>query len=207
MRISANHVRVAAIAVALLSLAACAPIVAQTDRAPPPPSDRSAPAPSARDLPLPKDVKVGARSALGTAVLNDGIYHCADPQHPLLSKYPDCRGIPVIVLVTQKGCLSLIPYAALVIHSDRKKTKVVWQIYGPVGYEFAGNGIELSRLNGGTLNPGDVYANKQHQGDRYKWELKQGAIFPGGMAHDAHVVDPNGVACEPIDPVAINIID
>jgi hypothetical protein len=207
MRISLNLVRVACIAGAALSLAACAPM-AQVSTPPGPAAERSAPPPpSSRDLPLPKDVKLGARSRYGTAMLTDGIFHCADPKHPAIAKYPDCRGIPVIVLQTQQGCLSLIPYAALVIHSDRKKTKVIWQIYGPQGYEFASDGIQLSRLIGGTLNPGDVYANKQHQGDRYKWELKQDAIFPGGMAHDARVVDPSGTPCEPIDPVAINIID
>lgn len=210
MRTPPNFVRASGVAMATLSLAACTSMETERARPVPAPTERAGPPSSkSNDLLIPDNVKIGVRSKFGTAELKDGIYQCADPSHPKRTLYPDCKGIPVIVLQkTTGGCLSLIPYAGLIIHSERKKTKVVWQIYGPTGYEFAAaNGIELRRLSGGTLNPGDVYTQSQHQGDRFKWELKEGAYFPGGMAHDAHVVDPSGVPCEPLDPVAINVID
>lgn len=210
MGISAAILRTTAIALVSLGLAACAPMQSR-DAASTASADAVSPAAATRDGPaslLPDNVKLGVMSRFGTASLKDGIYQCADNNHPKLTLYPSCSGIPVIVLQKSTGgCLSLIPYAGLIVHSERRRTKIVWQIYGPTGYSFTDDGIELSKLNGGTLNPPDVYANKQNQGDRFKWELKQGAVFPGGMNHEAHVVDPSGVPCEPIDPVAINIID
>jgi len=205
---SGTFVRAAGLASAAVFLAACAPMPPQDSRPAATAAERSRASPDLAGLVLPEKVKLGAKSLFGTAMLNDGIFQCVDSDHPKANKYPDCKGIPVIVLQKSSGgCLSLVPYAGLIIHSERKRTKIIWQIYGPKGYEFAANGIELKKVSSGTLNPGDVYSDSQHQGDRFKWELKQGAIFPGAMAHQAHVVDPSGMDCEPIDPVAINIID
>lgn len=163
-----------------------------------------------REMP-PGDLTPGARlsvtSKLGSATLRAGDFHCAEQTHPKRALYPDCNSLPVVVLLKPKGgCLSLIPYVNLYIHSERKRTHVVWEIIGPKGYQFAeGNGIALTTSDGS--DPGMTYDSKKHMGRHFKWELRDSAVFPATIYHVANVVDEQGVPCEPIDPGMINVVN
>lgn len=173
-----------AMAIALLALAACGMLA---------PAERS----------------VGVQSALRTLSLTEGDFHCAEPPPaPNLPTYEDCVGIPIIVLVKPSGgCLALVPYVNLIVHTGGKRTKVVWKIRGNAEYRFdSTKGIALTKVPGTTdpTEPTDIYDSRLNQNDRYKWEVKPAATRNKKFAHVANVIDGVGRPCEWADPVIVN---
>lgn len=198
-----------------VSLAACVSPPTQEARSMPAEA-RSAPPPATRGTRGPGDVpmelrKFDVQSRDGNVTFRVGDLHCAEPSHPLHGRYPDCNGIPVVVLDNPKGgCIAVIPYANLIIHSQKKRTRVVWQITGGSDYEFdrSQDGIPLFKSKTDPTLPSRNYDRKQHQGDKWKWELHEEALYPKTFYHFANVVDKRtGTACEPIDPGMINVIN
>lgn len=204
-----------------ISLTACVSAPSQEARsAPPSASAQSARALNPRELPLSELRKVGVQSFQGSVIINVGDYHCAEGSHKYHDTYGDCDAIPVVVLLKPAGgCVALIPYADLWIHTDKKKVKLTWQIIGPKNYVFNPNtampidplkdGIAITKVTNTTdpTNPSDNYNGKAHGGRKFSWELKQDALTPRAFYHYANVNDPNGNACEPIDPGMINLVN
>ena len=154
--------------------------------------------------------KLKVQSRDGSVIINVGDYHCAEGSHSSHGRYGDCDNIPAVVLLKPDGsCIGLLPYADLWIHSNKKRTKVVWQIFGPPGYQFdtGKDGIEIDKQSSDPTLPGSNYDGKQNQGRKFKWELKEDALTPRQFYHLPNIVDPNGVPCEPIDPGMINLVN
>ena len=157
--------------------------------------------PKASDL-----TKIIVRSSDETITITEGDYHCVRKNAPNPNKYPSCDdGIPVIVLLKADGCLSLVPYYRLVIHTTGDRTVVRWKIHGPDGYKFDDtNGIALKRKANQATDPSAIYDGKQKENNRtFKYEVVVGA--PNfEFKHDAVVLSPNGTPCTPIDPLIQN---
>lgn len=147
------------------------------------------------------------RSRLGTVSLAQGDYHCAAAGHPYADKYTPCTDIPVVVLFKNDGsCLALVPYARLVVHTDKRRTPLEWSIFGSSTASFDANkGIEIKVQSSDGTPLGDVYDGKSHGGNRYRWVIKPNAPKDKQFDHAANVVDANNRPCEPIDPIAVNV--
>jgi len=146
----------------------------------------------------------------GSVVFYFGEYHCAEGSHPQHKLYGDCDGIPAVVLLKPGGCIGLLPYKSLTIHSEMKRTKVVWQIFGPPHYAFDTrfDGIALSATPGDPSVPSDNYDKKDNGGRKFKWELKE-SVPTRLFYHLPNIVDTSTTPptpCEPIDPRMINLI-
>jgi hypothetical protein len=155
--------------------------------------------------------RVGIQSEFGTASLQDGVYHCVSDEHPNPNRYPKCNdGIPVIVLLKESGsgCLALVPYRRLEVHTDQRRTKVVWKLFGPDGYRFdTTKGIELRRKQGSTdpTKPDAIFQDGgRDTGDKFRWTVRLGAPEKREFDHDASVRDAQDKLCERIDPLIIN---
>lgn len=194
-----------ALACVLVSLAACTT----------PPTQESASASGSKGGDIPKELrKFNVQSKDGNVTFKLGDLNCAHPSHPTHKLYGDCIGIPVVVLENPFNgeCIAVHPYANLIVHSDKMRTPVVWQIVGGPRYEFdrRQDGIALGRMPGTTdpTLPDDNYDRKQHQGQRWKWELRDDAKYPKTFYHLPHVVDTTtGKPCVPIDPGMINVVN
>jgi hypothetical protein len=158
--------------------------------------------------------RAGIRSEFGTASLQEGVYHCVSPGHSNPNKYPKCHdGIPVIVLLKEAsdGCLALVPYRTLMIHTNRDKTKVVWKLFGPDRYEFdLAKGIELRRKQNPTdpTLPDAIFEGGGREANgTFSWTIRLGAPEKKEFEHDARVLDPKnpGEHCERIDPLITNV--
>lgn len=209
MRFMPRLVLACVAATTVISLAACVSSPSQDARsAPAYASER----PVSRDGPKSGLGKDGVQSAEGNVIIKMGDLHCAEPSHPLHGTYPDCNAIPVVVLLKPLGgCIALMPYVNLYIHSDKKRVRVVWQILGPSDYEFAANdGIAISKVTGTTdpTLPSRNYDRKQNQGNKWKWELSDEALYPETFYHLPNVVQKKtGKPCEPIDPGMVNVVN
>lgn len=199
------------LACVLVSLVACTTAPNQEPRSAPPPASASKGA--SGDIPM-ELRKFDVQSKDGSVTFRFGDYHCAHPSHPTYRLYGDCNGIPVAVLENPYNgdCIAVHPYANLIIHSDRMRTLIVWQIFGGRQYEFdrTQDGITLGKMSGTTdpTLPGDNYDRKQHQGQRWKWELRDDAKYPKTFYHLPYVVNTtNGKPCVPIDPGMINVVN
>jgi len=159
--------------------------------------------------------KFNVQSKDGSVTFKLGDLHCAAHGHPLHKTYGDCIGVPVVVLENplNGGCIAVHPYANLIIHSKRERTLVVWHIvFGAAYYEFdkSIDGIALSKVTGTTdpTLPSDNYDKKEHQGRRWKWELRETALDDKAFYHLPNVVNTQtGKPCEPIDPGMINVVN
>ena len=157
--------------------------------------------PKADDL-----TKIIVRSSDETITITEGEYHCIGQGEDNPNKYPGCHeGIPVIVLLKDTGCLSLVPYYRLVIHTKGHRTVVRWKIHGPDGYKFdETNGIALKRKANQATDPSAIYDGKRRENNRtFKYEVMPGAP-EFEFKHDAVVLSPNGTQCIPIDPLIQN---
>jgi len=197
-------------------LAGCISAPAQEAR--PAPASAAAKAQTARDEPGANLRKSNVRSLDGSVIINVGDYHCAEGSHKYHELYGDCDPLPVVVLLKPAGgCIALIPYANLWIHTDKKKVKLTWQIMGPKNYVFDPNnaddplkdGIAITKVTGttDTTAPGDNYTGKMNGQTKYTWTLRDNALTPRAFYHYADVVDPSGHPCEPIDPGMINLVN
>ncbi len=196
-------------------LAGCMSAPAQEARSAP--ATASTTAQVSRDMPVTKLGKVGVKSLAGSVIINVGDYHCAEGRHKDHELYGDCDPLPVVVLIKPGGCVALIPYANLWIHTDRKRVSLTWRIMGPKNYVFNENkandplkdGIALTKVTGTTdpTAPGDNYTGRSNGQRRFTWVLKDDALTPRAFYHYANVVDPDGNACEPIDPGMINLVN
>jgi len=141
-----------------------------------------------------------------------GEYHCAHGKHSLYKLYGDCNDIPAVVLLKPGGCIGLLPYKSLWIHTPNERTKITWQISGPPQYAFDTNpdGIELRPVPGDATPPTNSYDGKDHQGRKFKWELKDAAVTPKEFYHLPNIVDTSTnppTKCTPIDPGMINLVN
>lgn len=158
--------------------------------------------------------KFNVQSKDGNVLFKLGDLHCAHERHPKHGMYGDCNGIPVVVLENplDGSCIAVHPYANLIIHSERYRTQVFWEIIGAKYYEFdkGQDGIAISQVTG-TIDPtlpSDNYDRKQHMGRKWKWELRDDAKYPKTFYHLPNVVNTQtGKPCVPIDPGMINVLN
>jgi len=208
MRVMPRLVLACVAVTTVLALGACA--------APPTQEARSAPTAEKGGSPggVPMELRrFDVQSKDGSVLFRLGDLHCAHPSHPLHGTYGDCNAIPVVVLENPKtgNCIALHPYANLIIHSERKRTPVVWQIVaGALHYEFdsSKDGIAISPSPGDTTDPTANYDRKQNLGKKWKWEVHEKAIYPKTFYHLPNVFDTKAKKpCVPIDPGVITVID
>jgi hypothetical protein len=148
----------------------------------------------------------GVRSLQGTVVLKDGVFHCAAPGHPSAKLYTSCLNIPVIVLAKEEGgCLSLLPYAQLTVHTKRERVLLRWKAFGMKGATFhSSSGIDIDMAAANGTPRGDVYDGNTGSGDQFEWFIKLTAPAGAQFYHKA-IVSVGGTDCEPIDPVIFNV--
>ena len=148
---------------------------------------------------------------------------CYNKDHQAATNANRCdKGIPVKIefMTNREGkrvCVAVLGYKELVVHTAQKRTKVVWEIDGPAGYEFATRDSDGKLINGIWLlrqknpsdptKPGAIYDgfgmdNAVHK-RRYKAEVLPGAPEKKSFDHGANVIGPDG-PCEPWDPIIIN---
>lgn len=142
-----------------------------------------------------------------SVTFRDGIFHCAAPGHPDAKLYSSCLALPVIVLAKRDGgCLAVIPYLQLTVHSKRERTRLDWRILGLKTATFEttkGIDIEPTAIGSGQARS-KVYEGNSGAGAKFEWFVKVDAI-PGESFYHAPVVLDGGKPCEPIDPVIINV--
>lgn len=152
-----------------------------------------------------------------------GTIECFHKDHSAGSPAKQCeKGIPVRIDFRldeqgQRVCVAVLDYEILTVRTQAKRTKIVWEIDGPKGYEFATrdangkpiDGVWFARRKNPTdpTKPDAIYDGfgMENGSDRrrYKAEVLPGAPEKKSFDHGANVVGPNG-PCRPWDPVIIN---